>query len=620
MTENWDKIIEYKQDHSHGHGVMYDICCGQVYQNTPGKDDPQRQISLVYHIDGAPAVKSKSMNLWPIQCFIVELPPNLRYCFSNVLVCGLSCTPTKPDLKVFQERFVTELEQLQNFQLKIWKDFANISIERVILHGHLADLVAKAPSLCFSQYNGKSGCSICLHPGRRIQHGKGSTRIYPYAIQEPPRRRHDQTLLHAQTAERTGKPVFGVKAFSPLLRVLEVPSKVLLDHMHLVLAGEFLRRLKIWLDHQSDNGFLSQSKDEVDAALLSVKFPHDFNRKLRPINELKRWKDRELQNFFLHASLPIMKSFFPDDCFCHFALLVTAIWLLTDDIITDSDIEIAKLLIRSYQRLMPSLYGESEQTYTCHALGHLPDQVRDHGPLILHSSFVFEAMISHLKRQFHGTRGIVAQIVRNLLLAQNSGSFIKEKTQEPQEVKMFIAENIMGKKDKDLHTLGASCFLLPPLKCNPELPVGVMHCLDLEGQQVHQAERMLKDGQIFHSLAYKRRGKSCSYIVEFRQCGNTQYGTVNYYLLARNTGYAVISMFQKQGNICSFGPEKQDDSMISLFIEKGILGKHFQAVKETPGTACIDCSDIVRRCVFVPYAGNGVCGFLSPVLRHYQHD
>ena len=69
-------------------------------------------------------------------------------------------------------------------------------------------------------------------------------------------------------------------------------------------------------------------------------------------------------------------------------------------------------------------------------------------------------------------------------------------------------------------------------------------------------------------MAYKRRAKSCSYIVEFRQFGNTHYGTVNYYLLARNTGFAVISMFQKRGNICSFGLEKQDDSMISLFIER----------------------------------------------------
>ena len=62
LTENWDKIIEYKQDHSDGHGAMYDMYCGQVYLNSPGKDDPQRQISLVYHIDGAPALESKSMN------------------------------------------------------------------------------------------------------------------------------------------------------------------------------------------------------------------------------------------------------------------------------------------------------------------------------------------------------------------------------------------------------------------------------------------------------------------------------------------------------------------------------------------------------------------------------
>ena len=52
----------------------------------------------------------------------------------------------------------------------------------------------------------------------------------------------------------------------------------------------------------------------------------------------------------------MLKTFFPDDYFCHFALLVTAIWLLTNDIITDSGIEIAKLLIQSYQWPIRSLY------------------------------------------------------------------------------------------------------------------------------------------------------------------------------------------------------------------------------------------------------------------------
>lgn len=89
-------------------------------------------------------------------------------------------------------------------------------------------------------------------------------------------------------AGRTGKPLFGVEAFSPFLHVLEVPSEVLLDYVHLALAGEFVRRLNICLDHQCDNGFLSQSKAKVDSAPLNVKFQHNFNQKSRPINGLKR--------------------------------------------------------------------------------------------------------------------------------------------------------------------------------------------------------------------------------------------------------------------------------------------------------------------------------------------
>ena len=40
------------------------------------------------------------------------------------------------------------------------------------------------------------------------------------------------------------------------------------------------------------------------------------------------------------------------------------------------------------------------------------------------------------------------------------------------------------------------------------------------------------------------KGEGRVVVVEFRQFGNTNYGTVNYYLLARNTGFAVISVLQ----------------------------------------------------------------------------
>ena len=81
---------------------------------------------------------------------------------------------------------MTEIEQLQGFEVQIEVNAQKISIQRISLHEHLADLVAKAPSLCFCQFNGKCGCSVCLHPGTRIQRGKGSIRICSFSDQEPP--------------------------------------------------------------------------------------------------------------------------------------------------------------------------------------------------------------------------------------------------------------------------------------------------------------------------------------------------------------------------------------------------------------------------------------------------
>ena len=234
-----------------------------MHQRKPGKNDPQQQISLIYHIDGAPAVKSKSGNRWPIQYFVVELPPELRYCFSNTLVCGISCGLEKPDLKIFQEKFVSEIEEIQGAKVKVTSSGAELSVETVDVHGHLADLIAKAPSLCFCQFNLQSGCSFCLDPGERINKGKGNIRIYPYNDEDPPLRTHEQTLLHASTAERTEKPVFGVKGVSLLLHVIEeVPEKELLNYMHLVFAGEFLRRVNTWINPFSNNGFLSDVKED----------------------------------------------------------------------------------------------------------------------------------------------------------------------------------------------------------------------------------------------------------------------------------------------------------------------------------------------------------------------
>ena len=102
-------------------------------------------------------------------------------------------------------------------------------------------------------------------------------------------------------------------------------------------------------------------------------------------------------------------------------------------------------------------------------------------------------MISHLKRQFHGSRGIIAQIVRNLVFAQNSGSRIKRETMEPEEVKSFMEDNITTKKDKNRHHVEGHCYFMLPFTSNPELPVTVIQQLGLQGQEVHLANRVVID-------------------------------------------------------------------------------------------------------------------------------
>jgi hypothetical protein len=60
------------------------------------------------------------MSLWPIQSFVAEMPPNLRYSFKNILLSGLWYGRKKPEMKVFQNHFVQQVKTLQEgFQLDV---------------------------------------------------------------------------------------------------------------------------------------------------------------------------------------------------------------------------------------------------------------------------------------------------------------------------------------------------------------------------------------------------------------------------------------------------------------------------------------------------------------------
>lgn len=138
----------------HQPGMYRDILDGKVYQgqSTITKEAGYFPITLYWHLDGAPAMKSKNMSLWPIQSFVAELPLNLRYSYKNILSSGLWYGKKKPNMQMFQQKFVAQVTSLSDGFCVTGQSTPKFKLN---INGQAADLVAKGPSLNFKLFSGK---------------------------------------------------------------------------------------------------------------------------------------------------------------------------------------------------------------------------------------------------------------------------------------------------------------------------------------------------------------------------------------------------------------------------------------------------------------------------------
>ena len=75
-----------------------------------------------------------------------------------------------------------------------------------------------------------------------------------------------------------------------------------------------------------------------------------------------------------------------------------------------------KLYNLNMLHLLACFTGENGCTMNVHLPRHLPECVRNWGPLWAYSCFPFESMNGHLKTHFHGTRCMNAQVRLNIIL------------------------------------------------------------------------------------------------------------------------------------------------------------------------------------------------------------
>ena len=112
-------------------------------------------------------------------------------------------------------------------------------------------------------------------------------------------------------------------------------------------------------------------------------------------------------------------------------------------------------------------------------------------------------MLAYLKRLFHGTRGISDQICRKLGFTQHSNQHIQRYVEGNPAAKEFTDKLMASKSSKGVELDGGIQFLSPLRQQIPMVNYPVEDFFEDRGQLM-TAQRMVKEGQVYHGLNYVR--------------------------------------------------------------------------------------------------------------------
>lgn len=189
----------------------------------------------------------------------------------------------------------------------------------------------------------------------------------------------------------------------------------------------------------------------MDIRLLKTKYPIEFPRRQRSLNDFKRFKANEFRNMAFYNLIGITRELLPTEYYNHLVCYLVFLRLLNKDQIVEKDIKDSEHLINLFCKVFEELYGIESSTFNLHAHLHLPNQVRLFGPLNKISCMAFEGMFKYCKDFLYGTRGLPYQIAKGIQIDRylyfNALELIS--TSGNQIIKSYVESNLFEKCAKN---------------------------------------------------------------------------------------------------------------------------------------------------------------------------
>lgn len=235
---NYNKVIaeRYEQNNS----AYQDIWDGSILKKAVHKIKFGVPYSLVINTNGAATHQSKNNSLWGIQVVQNNLPPEIRYKTSNIILTGLFYGRQKPNVEEFFHPIVEELRELETEGILITNGGKTYKIVPVVTHCSV-DLQAKCLMQNMVQFNGSNACSYCLHPGVPITNINNNSTYIRYIAQngEFEYRNHRDMIEHMVNYSEATTSDYGLKGTSCMVafRHFDLVFGFCGEYMHAVLLG-----------------------------------------------------------------------------------------------------------------------------------------------------------------------------------------------------------------------------------------------------------------------------------------------------------------------------------------------------------------------------------------------
>jgi len=338
------------------------------------------QLELDFNIDGCSLDKSSNIQIWPIQCKIV----NVQH--TKPIIIGIYKGAQKPfDIHIFLQHFIADINRIMS---NGGINFCGKKVP-IRLRCFVADAPARAFILNHRGHISCHPCSKCKVSGIRCE-GR-----YVFNSINNSLRTDEEYSRCLDEDHHKGNS-------SLLMLPIGMVSQVPFEYMHLVCLGVTKKLLSAWVcGKYSRLSKLSGRSISVLCSRLNILkryCPSEFARRPRSLDMYSKFKATEFRQFLLYTGPIVMFNILDERLYKHFLFLHAAIRILVSKSWSKQYLSFAELALQKFVCRSPYLYGPTFNSYNVHGLLHLADDVRRFGSLESFSAFPYESNMSILRK------------------------------------------------------------------------------------------------------------------------------------------------------------------------------------------------------------------------------